>query len=267
MYFMDCGLNMKWLVVVFVIVIVVSLFGMGNLLQSNGIVISIEVMFGFEFWIVGSVLGILLVLVILGGIQCIVVVIVCIVFIMVVVYLIGVLVVIFVNIENIGLLFVVVISDVFIGFVVVGGFFGVLLVYVFNCGVNCGLFFNEVGQGFVFIVYVVVKIKEFVFEGMVFLFEFFIDIIIICIIMGLVIFFLGVWKEKYENVFDCLDMIFVVGEYLDKVDDDKVQLYGFLNSMGDSDVKFYMGLIFVVNGMVVILGYILINVCLIVEDV
>lgn len=48
-----------------------------------------------------------------------------------------------------------------------------------------------------FIVYVVVKIKELVLEGMVLLFEFFIDIIIICIIMGLVILFLGVWNEKY----------------------------------------------------------------------
>lgn len=53
--------------------------------------------------------------------------------------------------------------------------------------------------------------KEFVLEGMVLLFEFFIDIILICIVMGLVILLLGVWKEKYENVFDCLDMYFVVG--------------------------------------------------------
>lgn len=30
MYYMDCCLNMKWLVVVFVVVMVVSLFGIGN---------------------------------------------------------------------------------------------------------------------------------------------------------------------------------------------------------------------------------------------
>lgn len=60
----------------------------------------------------------------------------CVVLVMVVIYFIGVLVVIFVNFDNIGFLFVVVIGDVFIGLVVVGGFLGVLLVYVFNCGVN-----------------------------------------------------------------------------------------------------------------------------------
>ncbi|MCP3430043.1 alanine:cation symporter family protein, partial [Opacimonas viscosa] len=59
----------KWLAVAFAIATVVSSFGTGNLPQSNGIATSIEATFGFEPWIVGSVLGILLALVILGGIQ------------------------------------------------------------------------------------------------------------------------------------------------------------------------------------------------------
>ena len=100
MYFMDRGLNMKWLAVAFAIATVVSSFGTGNLPQSNGIATSIEATFGFEPWIVGSVLGILLALVILGGIQRIAAVTARIVPIMAVVYLIGALAVIFANIEN-----------------------------------------------------------------------------------------------------------------------------------------------------------------------
>ena len=69
MYYMDRRLNMKWLAVAFAIATVISSFGTGNLPQSNGIATSIEATFGFEPWIVGSVLGICLALVILGGIQ------------------------------------------------------------------------------------------------------------------------------------------------------------------------------------------------------
>ena len=267
MYFMDRGLNMKWLAVAFAIATVVSSFGTGNLPQSNGIATSIEATFGFEPWIVGSVLGILLALVILGGIQRIAAVTARIVPIMAVVYLIGALAVIFANIENIGPSFAAVISDAFTGSAAAGGFLGASLAYAFNRGVNRGLFSNEAGQGSAPIAHAAAKTQEPASEGMVSLLEPFIDTIIICTITGLVILSSGVWKEKHENVFDRSDMIFVAGEYSDKADDDKVQLYGFLNSTGDSDVKPYTGPISVVNGTAVTSGYTLINARSIAEDV
>jgi len=267
MYFMDRGLNMKWLAVAFAIATVVSSFGTGNLPQSNGIATSIEATFGFEPWIVGSVLGILLALVILGGIQRIAAVTARIVPIMAVVYLIGALAVIFANIENIGPSFAAVISDAFTGSAAAGGFLGASLAYAFNRGVNRGLFSNEAGQGSAPIAHAAAKTKEPASEGMVSLLEPFIDTIIICTITGLVILSSGVWKEKHENVFDRSDMIFVAGEYSDKADDDKVQLYGFLNSTGESDVKPYTGPISVVNGTAVTSGYTLINARSIAEDV
>ncbi|MEC7470459.1 MAG: amino acid carrier protein, partial [Pseudomonadota bacterium] len=267
MYFMDRGLNMKWLAVAFAIATVVSSFGTGNLPQSNGIATSIEATFGFEPWIVGSVLGILLALVILGGIQRIAAVTARIVPIMAVVYLIGALAVIFANIENIGPSFAAVISDAFTGSAAAGGFLGASLAYAFNRGVNRGLFSNEAGQGSAPIAHAAAKTKEPASEGMVSLLEPFIDTIIICTITGLVILSSGVWKEKHENVFDRSDMIFVAGEYSDKADDDKAQLYGFLNSTGDSDVKPYTGPISVVNGTAVTSGYTLINARSIAEDV
>lgn len=267
MYFMDRGLNMKWLAVAFAIATVISSFGTGNLPQSNGIATSIETTFGFEPWIVGSILGILLALVILGGIQRIAAFTARVVPFMAVVYLIGALAVIFANIENVAPSFVAVISDAFTGSAAAGGFLGASLAYAFNRGVNRGLFSNEAGQGSAPIAHAAAKTKEPASEGMVSLLEPFIDTIIICTITGLVILSSGVWKEKHENVFDRSDMVFVAGEYSDTVETDKSELYGFLNSVDGNEVESYTGAITVVNGSAVTGGFTLINARSVAEDV
>lgn len=267
MYFMDRGLNMKWLAVAFAIATVISSFGTGNLPQSNGIATSIETTFGFEPWIVGSVLGILLALVILGGIQRIAAFTARVVPFMAVVYLIGALAVIFANIENVAPSFAAVISDAFTGSAAAGGFLGASLAYAFNRGVNRGLFSNEAGQGSAPIAHAAAKTKEPASEGMVSLLEPFIDTIIICTITGLVILSSGVWKEKHENVFDRSDMMFVAGEYTDTEEADKSQLYGFLNSVDGNEVESYTGAITVVNGSAVTGGFTLINARSVAEDV
>jgi AGCS family alanine or glycine:cation symporter len=267
MYFMDRGLNMKWLAVAFAIATVISSFGTGNLPQSNGIATSIETTFGFEPWIVGSILGILLALVILGGIQRIAAFTARVVPFMAVVYLIGALAVIFANIENVAPSFAAVISDAFTGSAAAGGFLGASLAYAFNRGVNRGLFSNEAGQGSAPIAHAAAKTKEPASEGMVSLLEPFIDTIIICTITGLVILSSGVWKEKHENVFDRSDMVFVAGEYADTEEADKSQLYGFLNSVDGNEVESYTGAITVVNGSAVTGGFTLINARSVAEDV
>ena len=267
MYFMDRGLNMKWLAVAFAIATVISSFGTGNLPQSNGIATSIETTFGFEPWIVGSILGILLALVILGGIQRIAAFTARVVPFMAVVYLIGALAVIFANIENVAPSFAAVISDAFTGSAAAGGFLGASLAYAFNRGVNRGLFSNEAGQGSAPIAHAAAKTKEPASEGMVSLLEPFIDSIIICTITGLVILSSGVWKEKHENVFDRSDMVFVAGEYSDTVETDKSELYGFLNSVDGNEVESYTGAITVVNGSAVTGGFTLINARSVAEDV
>lgn len=267
MYYMDRRLNMKWLAVAFAIATVISSFGTGNLPQSNGIATSIEATFGFEPWIVGSILGILLALVILGGIQRIAAFTARVVPFMAAVYLVGALAVIFANIENVIPSFAAVISDAFTGSAAAGGFLGASLAYAFNRGVNRGLFSNEAGQGSAPIAHAAARTKEPASEGMVSLLEPFIDTIVICTITGLVILSSGVWKEKHENVFDRSDMVFVAGTYTDTADADKDQLYKYLNGVGGNDVKSYTGAITVVNGSAVTGGYTLINARSIAEDV
>ena len=88
---------------------------------------------------VGSVLGILLALVILGGIN-IAAFTARVVPVMAVIYLIGALAVIFANLDNIGPSFAAVIGDAFTGSAAAGGFLGASLAYAFNRGVNRGCF-------------------------------------------------------------------------------------------------------------------------------
>ncbi|MDO6567653.1 AGCS family amino acid carrier protein [Alteromonas sp. 1_MG-2023] len=267
MYYMDRRLNMKWLAVAFAIATVVSSFGTGNLPQSNGIAQSIEATFGFEPWAVGSVLGILLALVILGGIQRIAAFTARVVPVMAVIYLIGALAVIFANVENIIPSFTAVVKDAFTGSAAAGGFLGASLAYAFNRGVNRGLFSNEAGQGSAPIAHAAAKTKEPASEGMVSLLEPFIDTIIICTITGLVILSSGVWKEKHENVFDRSDMFFVQGQYDDSDQADVDKLYGYLNDIEGNEIKAYTGSITVVNGTAVSEGFTLLNSRSVAEDV
>lgn len=267
MYYMDRRLNMKWLAIAFAIATVISSFGTGNLPQSNGIATSIEATFGFEPWIVGSVLGILLALVILGGIQRIAAFTSKIVPFMAVVYLVGALGVILANLENIGPAFAAVIGDAFTGSAAAGGFLGASLAYAFNRGVNRGLFSNEAGQGSAPIAHAAAKTKEPASEGMVSLLEPFIDTIIICTITGLVILSSGVWKEKHQNIFDRSDMYFVSGTYDDHKPEDTEKLYNFINDIDRETVKPYNGTITVVNGVAVSGGFTLLNARSVAEDV
>ncbi|WP_421131686.1 alanine/glycine:cation symporter family protein [Alteromonas sp. A079] len=267
MYYMDRRLNMKWLAVAFAIATVISSFGTGNLPQSNGIAQSIEATFGFEPWMVGSVLGILLALVILGGIQRIAAFTARVVPVMAVIYLIGAMGVIFANLENIGPSFVSVINDAFTGSAAAGGFLGASLAYAFNRGVNRGLFSNEAGQGSAPIAHAAAKTKEPASEGMVSLLEPFIDTIVICTITGLVILSSGVWKEKHENVFDRSDMLFVEGKYDDSNQADVDKLYGYLNDVDGNEVNAFNGTISVVNGTAVSEGFTLLNSRSVAEDV
>lgn len=259
MYYMDKRLNMKWLAVAFAIATVISSFGTGNLPQSNSIATSIEATFGFDPLIVGSVLGILLALVILGGITRIAAVTSKIVPIMALIYIIGAFTVIFANLENVGPAFVSVFADVFTGSAATGGFLGATIAYAFNRGVNRGLFSNEAGQGSAPIAHAAAKTDEPVAEGMVSILEPFIDTILICTITGLVILSSGVWKDKHVNTFDRTDMYILAGDYVESDESDKQTLYAYINDVEGHGVTQFNGEIQVVNGKAVSQGFTIFN--------
>jgi len=267
MYYMDKRLKMKWLAVAFAIATVISSFGTGNLPQSNGIATSIQATFGFEPWIVGSVLGILLAMVILGGIHRIAAVTSKIVPFMAVVYLVGAFAVIFANIENIGPAFAAILGDLFTGSAATGGFLGASIAYAFNRGVNRGLFSNEAGQGSAPIAHAAAKTDEPVSEGMVSILEPFIDTIIICTITGLVILSSGVWNEKHQNVFERSSLDILAGVYQEDNEQDRQKLYKFINNISNHEVEKFNGEIQVISGAAVSKGFTIMHARSLAEDV
>jgi len=267
MYFMDKGLNMKWMGILFAIATVASSFGTGNLPQINNIAQAMNATFEIPHALTGGVMAILLALVIIGGIKRIAAVTSKLVPAMSVIYLLGALSVIFYNIENVAPSFVSIFADAFTGSSAVGGFLGASFAYAFNKGVGRGLFSNEAGQGSAPIAHASARAHEPVSEGMVSILEPFIDTIIICTITGLVIMSSGVWTEKFENQFQRSDMVFLQGNYSEDNSDHVRELSSYINGSGPSSVTAYNGSIQIIDGRAVQDDFTVINARSIAEDV
>ena len=240
MYYMEKGLNAKWLAMIFALATVLSAFGTGNLPQINSIAAGLESTFSIDPIVTGGVLSVLLGLVIIGGIRRIARVASTLVPTMAFVYLIGAFAVIIPNVGNIVPSFLSIFSNAFSGSAAAGGFLGATFAFALNRGVNRGLFSNEAGQGSAPIAHAAARTTEPVDEGMVSILEPFIDTIIICTITGLVILSSGVWKEKHENDFQRADMVFVAGTYSDSDQSQVGELFAFLSGE-DSEIVAYNG--------------------------
>lgn len=250
MYYMEKGLNAKWLAVIFAIATVLSSFGTGNLPQINSIAAGLESTFSLDPLITASILSVLLALVIIGGITRIARVAAAVVPTMAFIYLVGAFAVIIPNIGNVLPSFISIFSDAFTGSAATGGFLGATFAYAFDRGVNRGLYSNEAGQGSAPIAHASARTDEPADEGMVSILEPFIDTIIICTITGLVILSSGVWKEKFDNEFQRADMNFVAGTYSENEPTDLETLFAYFGG-DESSAASYTGEIELVLGEVV----------------
>lgn len=247
MYYMEHGLNMKWLAVFFAVATVISSFGSGNMPQANSIAAGLEASFAIPMFVTGGVLAVALGLVIVGGIRRIAAVAAALVPLMAILYAVAALAVAISNFENILPSFVSIFADAFTGSAATGGFLGATFAYAFNRGVNRGLYSNEAGQGSAPIAHASARTKEPVAEGMVSLLEPFIDTLVICTLTGLVILSSGVWQQKFENRFSATDTLLINGQYTDADSADVQSLFAFLNNE-DSNVSPMNGTLTVVAG-------------------
>ena len=215
MYYMEHGLNMKWLAVFFAIATVISSFGSGNMPQANNMASGIETSFAVPSYVTGAILALLLGFVIIGGIQRIAKVASALVPFMAALYTVGAIAVLITHYENVIPSFIQVFQTAFTGSAAAGGFLGASFAYAFNRGVNRGLYSNEAGQGSAPIAHASARTKEPVAEGMVSILEPFIDTLIICTLTGLVILSSGVWSTKYETEFSPFDTEIIMGSYSD----------------------------------------------------
>ena len=245
MLYMEKGLNMKWLGVIFTFCLLISTFGSGNMPQIDNISSTIESSFGLITLYTSIVMSILVGMVIIGGIKRIALIAASIVPLMALIYLIGGLSVLIFNFENIIPSFAVIISDVFKGSSVAGGFLGASFSLAFTYGVARGLYSNEAGQGSAPIAHATSKTKHSVEEGFVSILEPFIDTLIICTLTGLVILSSGVWTEKFNNNFERSSMFVIEGAQEEKKD--AIELLKFLSGESSS-IKSFSGELVIKEG-------------------
>tara|TARA_Y200000002_G_scaffold200681_1_gene165624 strand:- start:243 stop:1886 length:1644 start_codon:yes stop_codon:yes gene_type:complete len=223
MYYIENGLNMRWLAILFSICLLLMCLGTGNMPQISSIAVVMNDTFNIPKIVTGGVLAVLLWMVIIGGIKRIAQIASKLVPFMAFWYLVGSFAVIVSNYENIIPSLQSVFIHVFTPAAAVGGFLGASVAAALTRGVNRGLYSNEAGQGSAPIAHASSKTENPIEEGMVSILEPFIDTIVICTITGLVILSSGVWTEKFENRFEQSSMCYLDGTYSDsKTEDIKV---------------------------------------------
>ncbi len=220
MYYIENGLNMKWLAILFSVCLLLMCLGTGNMPQISSIAVVMNDTFHIPKIVTGAVLAVLLWMVIIGGIKRIAQIASKLVPFMAFWYLIGSFAVIISNYENIIPSLQSIFIHVFTPAAAVGGFLGASVAAALTRGVNRGLYSNEAGQGSAPIAHASSKTENPIEEGMVSILEPFIDTIIICTITGLVILSSGVWTEKFENRFEESSMCYLDGTYSDTNQED-----------------------------------------------
>ncbi|MEC7929350.1 MAG: sodium:alanine symporter family protein [Pseudomonadota bacterium] len=223
MYYIENGLNMRWLAILFSICLLLMCLGTGNMPQISSIAVVMNDTFNIPKIVTGGVLAVLLWMVIIGGIKRIAQIASKLVPFMAFWYLVGSFAVIVSNYQNIIPSLQSIFIHVFTPAAAVGGFLGASVAAALTRGVNRGLYSNEAGQGSAPIAHASSKTENPIEEGMVSILEPFIDTIVICTITGLVILSSGVWTEKFENRFEQSSMCYLDGTYSDsKTEDIKV---------------------------------------------
>ena len=245
MIYMEKGLNMKWLGLIFAFCLLVSTFGSGNMPQIDNISSTLNSSFGFNTIISSLFITGLVGLVIIGGISRIASFAGSIVPTMALIYVIGSLSVLIFNYSNILPSLYIVIHDVFNGTAIAGGFLGASFSTAFTYGVARGLYSNEAGQGSSPIVHATSNTEQSIEEGFVSILEPFVDTLIICTLTGLVILASGVWTEKYENEFERTSTYYISPEDSSKEIDEQINAY---TDCRDKNIKCYEGELIVQDG-------------------
>lgn len=218
MYYLEKGLNLKWLGVVFAFCAGVASLGIGNAVQANSatdgllalvpeqfkamqIAPSMPVLGGVSVIkpLIGVILALLVGVVIIGGIKRIARVASKIVPLMCILYVTGALIILAKNLfavpEAFGQIFQYAFRPVAAG----GGFVGVVLSRTIQKGVARGVFSNESGLGSAPMAYAATKTHEMARAGFVAMLGPFIDTLIVCTMTALVIITTGVWQVKSED--------------------------------------------------------------------
>lgn len=146
-YYIERGLGMKWLAVLFAVLIIMALGLIGNMVQSNSIVEAFSNSFNTPTWLMGLILASVTGLVIMGGIKNIAAVVEKLIPLMALFYLLGVVVILTINSAYLWDACRVIFVAAFDPEAVLGAGAGIAIQQAARFGIARGLFSNEAGMG------------------------------------------------------------------------------------------------------------------------
>ncbi|NJP38240.1 alanine/glycine:cation symporter family protein [Alkalicoccus luteus] len=183
MYYIEKGLGLKWLAVLFALFGAIAAFGIGNMVQSNSVAGALTETFNVNATVTGLVLTVLAGLVILGGIRAIGRATAFIVPFMALFYVLAGIIIMILNWELVPGAVAYIFTDAFTGQAVAGGAIGAVI----RWGVARGVFSNEAGLGSAPIAAAAARTDYPGRQALVSMTQVFIDTIVVCSITGIVI--------------------------------------------------------------------------------
>jgi AGCS family alanine or glycine:cation symporter len=183
MYYIEHGLGLKSLAIMFSVCGALAALGTGSSVQSNSVAQALQNTIGLPGWVTGIVLTVVTGLVLLGGIRSIARVASIIVPVMAVIYLMGGLAIILTHLDLVWPAVKLIVSDAFSGQAVAGGAIGMAIRY----GVARGVFSNEAGIGTAPIAAAAAKTNRPEEQALVSMTGTFLDTIVVCSVTGIVL--------------------------------------------------------------------------------
>ncbi len=178
-----------------------ALFGTGNMAQSNTIartfveaaktVLSVDV----PLWLPGLGITVMVGLVLLGGIRRIASVAETLVPTMLVIYLFAGIAYVLLNYESTPSVFALIFKHAFSPSAAVGGFVGASVSTAIAAGISRGVLSNEAGMGSAPIAHGIAKVDHPAEQGVVGIFEVFVDTIVVCSMTAFIILSSGMWTD------------------------------------------------------------------------
>lgn len=192
MIYLKKGLSSPFLACFFCVCCVAASFGIGGMVQSNAIAQALDFSFGVPGFVTGCVFTLLAAFVILGGIQRIARFSEKLVPTMSLCYFVLAIIAILRHSSQIPAVFTQIFSQAFSVRAAAGGVFGSAAFYALRYGVSRGIFSNEAGLGSSPIAHTCTAQKSPAREGVLGIFEVFIDTFVMCTLTALVILTSGI---------------------------------------------------------------------------
>jgi AGCS family alanine or glycine:cation symporter len=199
MYFLEHGLNARFLAVLFAIFGSLGALGIGNMVQANSVADALNQAFNVPPIATGIVLAVATAVVILGGIRRVASITAKLVPVMAGFYLAGALFIIILSLDQVPAAFAAIMGNAFTGRAAIGGFAGAGVLQAIRFGVARGIFTNEAGLGSGSIAHAAARTDHPARQGLWGIFEVFFDTHVVCTITAIVILVTGVWTDGLEG--------------------------------------------------------------------